>query len=180
MVEYSSNLVSWEPLASFHARYAKPSRYPTNNLVWDPLIEPAPIRFYRVNSPGQLQPDPRQTWTAKKPARYRFHYEACGSLLVSTVTNLTGDVHVEGGVIRSIENMTGAEGQTPQMLTNLFRTIDGLFTVVQNGYKYSRSQAVSFDREWGYPQWIMMDTTMEFNAEQYPMTTHLVTHFAVE
>lgn len=180
LVECSSNLIAWEPLVRFFTRYATPSRYPTNHLVWDPLIESAPNRFYRVATPGQLEPDPLLLWTARKPARYRFHYEACGSLLVNTMTNLTGDVHVENGVIRSLENVTGAEGVPPQLLTKLFRTLDGLFTVVEKGYRYGRTLTVGFDREWGYPRWIMVDMTTEFNAEPSSVTTHRVTQFAVE
>jgi len=180
LMECSSDLASWEPLALFYARYATLSRFPTNNLVWDPLIEPSPIRFYRARLPGQWEPEPHQIWTAKKPARYRFHYKASGALLLSAVTNLAGDVHVKGGVVWSIENITGAEGIPPQMLTNSFRTIDGLFELVRTGYGHNRSQSVSFDREWGYPKWILMDATKEFDTEPSPATTHSLTDFAAE
>jgi hypothetical protein len=178
LVEVSSDLFSWQPLGTFYARYAIPSLFPTNNLFWDPLVDPVPVRFYRAKSPGQLEFDPHQLWSTNKPTRYRYHYQRCGAFVMSTPSRVEGDVHIESGVIRSLENVTGTPELTRQSMTNAFRTIDGLFesSAVR---KATRRRTVIFDREWGYPRWILMETT-DVLGRPGPLGSHLVTQFTVE
>jgi hypothetical protein len=180
LVEASSDLLSWEPLGTFYAHCALPSRFPTNNLFWDPLVEPVLVRFYRASSSGRLDPDPYQLWSTNKPPRYRYHYERCGAFVLSTVSKVEGDVHVENGVIRSLENVTGTAELIRQSMTNAFMTIDGLFSMF-GGFtgKATRRRSVIFDSEWGYPRWILLETT-DAGGTPAPLGSHLVTQFTVE